>query len=199
MHAVMLPVVGVVMNQVTVPMLWLPIVVSAVIVMIASATIWMALRYENAQWKSIEGEDQLRDVVRKLNIPAPGQYLVPHGMGREGMAAAMKKMEEGPNGILLLTKPRKFSMTSQLVQVFIYYLVVSFFLAYVSSHALGAGSDYLRVFQIVGAAGFMAYGFALVPEAIWFGRTWKSVTMSLISALIYGCLTAGTFGWLWPR
>ncbi len=199
MHAVMLPVVGVVMNEVTVPMLWLPIVVSAVIVLIGSAIVWMALKYEAAQWKPIEGEDQLRDVVRKLNLPAPGQYLFPHGMGREGMAAAMKKMEEGPNGVLLLAKPRKFSMTSQLVQSFIYYLVVSFFLAYVASHALGTGADYLRVFQVVGAAGFMAYGFALVPEAIWFGRTWTSVCMSLISALIYGCLTAGTFGWLWPK
>jgi hypothetical protein len=199
MHGLTLSVVAVGMNAVTPPMLWLPIVLSAVIVMIASATIWMALKYENAQWKPIEGEDELRDVVRKLNLPAPGQYMFPHGMGREGMAAAMKKMEQGPNGILLLGRPRKFSMTPQLVQVFIYYLVVSFFLAYVASHALGAGADYLRVFQVVGTTGFMAYGFALVPEAIWFGRTWKSVCMSLISALIYGCLTAGTFGWLWPK
>lgn len=199
MHGLTLSVVAVGMNAVTPPMLWLPIVLSAVIVMIASATIWMALKYENAQWKPIEGEDQLRDVVRKLNLPAPGQYMFPHGMGREGMAAAMKKMEAGPNGILLLTRPRKFNMTPQLIQVFVYYLVVSFFVAYVASHALGVGADYLRVFQVVGTTGFMAYGFALVPEAIWFGRTWKSVCMSLFSALIYGGLTAGTFGWLWPR
>ncbi len=199
MHGLMLPVVAVGMNEVTVPMLWLPIVLSAVIVLIGSATVWMALKYENAQWKPIEGEDQLRDVVRKLNLPAPGQYIFPHGMGREGMAAAMKKMEQGPNGILLLTRPRTFSMTAQLVQSFIYYLVVSFFVAYVSSHALPAGVDYLKVFQIAGVTGFMAYGFALVPEAIWFGRTWKSVCLSIFSGLIYGCLTAGTFGWLWPK
>ncbi len=199
MHGLLLLVAQVGMPDVTVPMLWLPIVLSGVIVLIGSAAVWMLLKYEGAQWKPIEGEDQLRDAVRKLNLPAPGQYMFPHGMGREGMAAAMKKMEQGPNGILLLTKPRKFSMTSQLVQSLIYYLVVSSFVAYVASHALPAGVDYLRVFQVVGATGFMAYGFALVPEAIWFGRTWKSVTMSLISALIYGCLTAGTFGWLWPK
>lgn len=199
MHAVMLSAVEDSMSQVTVAMLWLPIVLSAVIVLIGSATVWMALKYENAQWQPIDGEDQLRETVRKLNLAAPGQYVFPHGLGREGMAAAMKKMEEGPNGVLLLTRPRKFSMTSQLVQSFIYYLVASFFVAYVASHALGAGSQYLRVFQVVGPTGFMAYGCALVPEAIWFGRTWKGVTMSLISALIYGCLTAGTFGWLWPK
>ncbi len=198
MHGLML-VAQVGMPEVTVPMLWLPIVLSGAIVLIGSATVWMLLRYEGAQWKSIEGEDQLRDVVRKLNLPAPGQYMFPHGMGREGMAAAMKKMEQGPNGILLLTKPRKFSMTSQLVQSFIYYVVVSFFVAYVTSHALAAGTPYLRVMQLAGTAGFMAYGLALVPEAIWFGRTWKSVCMSLISALLYGLLTGGTFGWLWPK
>jgi len=187
------------MHDVTMPMLWLPILLSAVVVMIGSTVIWMALKYENAEWKPIAGEDQLREAVRKLNLPAPGQYLFPHGMGREGMAAAMKKMEEGPNGVLLLTKPRKFSMGSNLFQVFVFYLVVGLFVAYVASHALSMGVGYLRVFQIAGTCAFMAYGFGLVPEAIWFGRTWKSVFKGLVSALILGCLTAGTFGWLWPR
>lgn len=86
-----------------------------------------------------------------------------------------------------------------LTQAFIYYVVVSVFVAYVASHALDTGADYLRVFQVAGASAFMAYGLALIQEAIWFGRTWKSTCKSLFSALIYGCLTAGTFGWLWPR
>jgi len=187
------------MHDVTLPMLWLPIVLSAVVVMIGSSVVWMALKYENAEWKPIPGEDELRDVVRKLNLKAPGQYIFPHMMGEGGAQAAMKKVEEGPNGVLLLRKPAKWSMAPMLVQAFIYYLVVSFFVAYVASHALASGTDYLRVFQIAGASGFMAYGLALVQEAIWFGRTWKSTLKGLFSALIYGCLTAGTFGWLWPR
>lgn len=199
MHGVLLPVVEVAMSAVTVPTLWLPIVLSAVIVMIGSSIVWMGLKYEGAQWKPIPGEDQLRDAIRKLNLAAPGQYVFPHGMGDAGMEGAKKKMEEGPNGVLLLTKPRKFGMGAQLVQSFIYYLVVSFFVAYVAAHALPAGADYLKVFQVAGTSGFMAYSLALVPEAIWFGRTWKSVCVSLLSGLIYGCLTAGTFGWLWPR
>lgn len=187
------------MHDVTLPMLWLPIILSAVIVMIGSSVVWMALKYENAEWKPIPGEDQLREAVRKLNLAVPGQYIFPHMMGEGGAQAAMKKMEEGPVGILLLKKPGKFSMGGALFKGFIYYLVVSFFVAYVASHALTSGADYLRVFQIAGASAFMAYGLALVPEAIWFGRTWKSTYKGLFSALIYGCLTAGTFGWLWPR
>ncbi len=187
------------MHDVTMPMLWLPILLSAVAVMIGSSVIWMALKYENAEWKVVPGEDQLIDAVRKLNLSAPGQYLFPHMMGEGGAQAATRKWEEGPVGVLLLRKPGKFSMGGTLFKSFIFYLVVSFFVAYVASHALSVGTEYLRVFQIAGACGFMAYGFALVPEAIWFGRTWKSVCKGLVSALILGCLTAGTFGWLWPR
>jgi hypothetical protein len=186
------------MPEVTVPMLWLPILLSAVAVMIGSSIIWMALKYENAEWKRIPGEDDLIEAVRKLNLPAPGQYLFPHMMGQSADLLA-KKMEEGPIGILLVRKPGKMNMGGMLLQSFIFYLVVSFFVAYVSSHALPHTADYLRVFQVAGVCGFMAYGFALVPEAIWFGRTWKSVLKGLVSALILGCLTAGTFGWLWPR
>ncbi len=186
------------MDDVTVMMLWVPIVLAAFVVMIGSTVVWMALKYENAEWKPIPGEDQLREAVRKLNLAMPGQYIFPHMMNQSPDLAA-KKMEEGPAGVLLLRKPGRFSMSSQLYKSFIYYLVVSFFVAYVTSHALPRGAEYLKVFQVAGASGFMAYGFALVPEAIWFGRTWKSVCKGLFSGLIYGCLTAGTFGWLWPR
>ncbi len=187
------------MHDVTLPMLWLPIVLSAVIVLIGSAIVWMALKYEPAEWKAIPNEDQLREAVRKLNLPEPGQYIFPHMASSADRAAVTKKISEGPNGVLLLTSRRTMGMGSQLTQSFIYYLVVSIFVAYVSSHALERGSDYLRVFQVAGAAGFMAYGLGVFPEAIWFGRTWKSAFKTALSALIYGCLTAGTFGWLWPR
>jgi len=186
-------------EAVILPTLWLPILLSAVIVMIGSTIVWMVLKYENAEWKTIPGEDQLREAVRKLNLPAPGQYLFPHMMGSADPATAMKKWEEGPNGVLLMMPAQKFSMGGRLTQAFIYYVAVSFFTGYVASHALGKGADYLRVFQVVGPTAFMAYGFGIFPEAIWFGRTWTSACKTAFSALIYGCLTAGTFGWLWPR
>ncbi|HVO33924.1 MAG TPA: hypothetical protein VMT21_00085 [Gemmatimonadales bacterium] len=186
-------------EAVAMPALWLPIVLSAVIVFVGSSIVWMVLKYENADWKPVPGEDQLREAVRKLNLAAPGQYVFPHMMGSSDPQAAMKKWEEGPNGLLLLIKPQKFSMGGRLTLAFIYYLVVSFFAAYVASHALARGTDYLRVFQIVGAASFMGYGLGVFTDAIWWGRTWSSAFKTALSALIYACLTAGTFGWLWPR
>ena len=186
-------------SAVTLPMLWLPIVLSAVRVMIGSTIIWMVLKYENADWKAVPNEDALLDALRKLNLPAPGQYVFPHMMGSADPQTAMKKAEEGPTGILLLRRPMKWSMTRPLTQAFIFYLVVSFFAAYIGSHALARGADYLRVFQIVGAASFMGYGLGVFIDAIWWGRTWGNACKTALSGLIYAGLTAGTFGWLWPR
>ena len=186
-------------EAVMMPALWLPIVLSAVVVFIGSSIVWMVLKYENADWKAIPGEDQFLEAVRKLNLPAPGQYVFPHMMGSADAQTAMKKAEQGPSGVLLLRKPMKWSMAPMLVKAFIFYLVVSFFTAYVASHARGRGADYLKVFQVAGTAAFMGYGLGVFVDAIWWGRTWTSAFKTAFSGLIYGCLTAGTFGWLWPR
>ena len=39
---------------------------------------------------------------------------------------------------------------------------------------------------------------AVVQDAIWFGRPWSSAWKVLGDALLYGLMTAGVFGWLWP-
>ena len=45
---------------------------------------------------------------------------------------------------------------------------------------------------------WLAYGAAYVSDAIWFGRTWKAIGKFQFDALLYGLVTAGIFGWLWP-
>jgi hypothetical protein len=71
--------------------------------------------------------------------------------------------------------------------------------AYVASSALPSGTPYSRVFQLVGASAFMAYAAAIWPTSIWYGRSWKTTFKSTIDGLVYALITAGTFGWLWPR
>ena len=34
--------------------------------------------------------------------------------------------------------------------------------------------------------------------AIWFGHTWSSTWKAVIDGLVFGLLTGGVFGWLWP-
>src|ERR1700704_1999577 len=62
-----------------------------------------------------------------------------------------------------------------------------------------AGTPYMRVFQIVGATAFIAYSLALCELSIWYRRSWGLTLKACFDGLIYGLLTAGTFGWLWPR
>ena len=44
------------------------------------------------------------------------------------------------------------------------------------------GTHYLAVFRFVGTVAFMAHGFAVIPEAIWFGRPWGVTIKFLFDA-----------------
>jgi hypothetical protein len=35
-------------------------------------------------------------------------------------------------------------------------------------------------------------------KSIWFGQPWSATVKDVLDGLIYGLLTAGVFGWLWP-
>jgi hypothetical protein len=35
--------------------------------------------------------------------------------------------------------------------------------------------------------------------SIWYKRAWGTSIRTTIDGLVYGLLTAGVFGWLWPR
>ena len=76
---------------------------------------------------------------------------------------------------------------------------LDFFAAYVAGRALQPGTDYLRVFQLIGATAFIGYSVALWQMSIWYSRAWSHTIKSTMDGLIYSLLTAGTFGWLWPR
>ncbi len=52
---------------------------------------------------------------------------------------------------------------------------------------------------MVGTASFMAYAFGLIPGSIWWGKPWSATIKEVFDGLVYGLLTAGVFGWLWPR
>jgi hypothetical protein len=90
-------------------------------------------------------------------------------------------------------------MGPMLLQWFVYTLVVSLFVGYVAAHAIPVGASYLDVFRIVGAVGFLAYAAGQVPAAIWMGKPWAVAGKEVFDGLLYGLVTAGAFGWLWPR
>ena len=45
----------------------------------------------------------------------------------------------------------------------------------------------------------MSYSLGPLVNVIWKGQPWSNVLKESFDGLIYALLTAGTFGWLWPR
>ena len=90
-------------------------------------------------------------------------------------------------------------MPKYLIQWFVYCLVVSFFVAYLTGHTVPSSTHYLAVFRVAGTAAFLAYGLGGLSSAIWKGQPQSMTIKEVIDGLIYGLLTAGTFGWLWPH
>jgi hypothetical protein len=180
--------------------LWLPIVLSAVLVFVLSSIIHMVLGYHRSDYTRLPNEDAVRAAIRSGN-PAPAQYIIPYCMNPKEMASPemKQKFAEGPIAVLNLKPAGPVSMGPSLVQWFIFALVVSVFVGYVACHALPQDAPYLQVFRIVGAVGFLAYGAGQLPAAIWMGKPWAVAIKEAFDGLLYGLVTAGTFGWLWPR
>jgi hypothetical protein len=180
--------------------LWLPIVLSAVLVFVVSAIIHMVLKYHNRDYTPLPNEDAVRVALRAGN-PAPRQYIIPYCADPKEMEspAMQQKFIEGPVAVLYLRRPGPPTMGPMLLQWFLFILMVSFFIAYLAAYTLAPGAPYLEVFRVVGAAGFLAYGAGPIPAAIWMGKPWAVAWKEVFDGLVYGLVTAGTFGWLWPR
>lgn len=180
--------------------LWLPILVSAVIVFLASSVIHMATPWHKADVGGVPDEDAALAAFRAMSLKA-GDYRAPYAGSMENMKSPefTKKMADGPIVFFTISPGGSVNMGASLTQWFFYSVVISLFAAYVTGRALGPGADYLRVFQITGCVTFMGYGLSLPQNSIWWKRGWGYTVRSMIDALLYGALTAGTFGWLWPR
>lgn len=177
--------------------LWAPILLSAVLVFLASSIIHMLLPYHRSDFKKVQAEDSLMESLRKLSVP-PGNYMMPHA----GTPGAMKdpayieKKKRGP--VAVLTVMKDASMGASLFQWFLYCIVVGVFAAYIAGRALGPGADYMAVFRFAGCTAFIGYGLALWQHSIWYKIAWSTTLKSNIDSLVYGLLTGGAFGWLWP-
>lgn len=176
--------------------LWLPILVSAVFVFIASNILWMALPWHRKDYKKLPDES---GVVKAVAGTASGQYIFPHVDWKYVNAEQKEAIMSGPGGLMIVRNPYRFSLGPSLALFFLYNLVISFFVGYLASHSLAAGAHYLAVFRIVGTAGILAYSFGQISDSIWYGKPWSITIKFMIDGVIYGLLMAGTFGWLWPK
>ena len=180
--------------------LWLPILLSAVIVFVVSSVIHMASPWHKSDYPKMPNEDQVMDALRPLAIP-PGDYFFPRPSSRGEMQspAFAEKMTKGPVVVMTVMPSGQMSMGRNLVLWFLYAVVMSLFAGYIAGRALPPATAYPHVFRFVGATAFIGYTAALWQMSIWYRRAWATTIKSTVDGLIYALLTAGTFGWLWPR
>lgn len=89
-------------------------------------------------------------------------------------------------------------MPSSLARWFVYSIVVALLAGYVAATTLGPGVPYLTVFRVTSTVAFVGYAAALWQGWIWYSRGLGYTIRSTIDGLVYGLLTGGAFGWLWP-
>ena len=183
--------------MVTVTSLWLPILLAAVLVFLASWLIHMLLPYHRTDVAKLPDEEPARDVLRPV---PPGDYVIPHAGSPSAMGSPewIEKATKGPVVYMTVLPSGPPTMTRSLGLWFVYCIVVGVFAAYVAGRALGPGATYLDVFRFAGTTAFAGYGLALLQGSIWWGRKWSTTFKSMVDALIYASLTAGTMGWRWP-
>lgn len=180
--------------------LWLPILLASVLVFLASWAIHMLPLWHKTDYPRFASEDRVLDALRPIGVP-PGEYMMPRPADLTEMRspAFQEKMKRGPAVLMTVFPPWTGSMGAQLGQWFVYTVVVSILVAYVAGIAFGPGTPYMQVFRIVSTTAFLAYAVALWQSSIWFRRPWSITLKNTLDGLIYGLLSAGVFGWLWPR
>jgi len=180
--------------------LWLPILVTAVLIFIASSLIHMVFKWHNRDYLKLGNEDEVRAVIR-AGSPAPGQYVIPHCMDMKDMAGeAMKqKFREGPIALLTVRANGMPNMGKSLGSWFVYCIAVAALAACLAIGAFPAGKEHANsAGHLVGMISFLTYFGGSVQLAIWMGKPWGAVAKDLLDSLIFGTISALVFMWLWP-
>jgi hypothetical protein len=179
--------------------LWLPIVLSAVFVFIASSLIHMCLPIHKSDCKKLPKEDGILDAIRAQNL-RPGDYMFPGAASMKDMYSPemIEKFNRGPVGILSVLPNGPFSMGISLVQWFLFSLLISIFVAYIASIGLARGAAAMDVFRLAGSAGILGYAATSIPNSIWKGLSWKITAKFIADGIVYGLATGAAFAWLWP-
>lgn len=180
--------------------LWLPILLSAVFIFIASSIIHMMMPWHKRDYVGVPDEPRARAAIGALNIP-PGDYLMPKpgDMKEMGSPEYQAKHREGPV-ILMTVMPNGMQpMGPIFVRWFIYLLVIAAATACIASRFLAPGDNSRSVFHYTAAMTFLAYGMALPQASIWFHKKWSTTLKGMFDAVIYGVVAGLTFMWLWPQ
>jgi hypothetical protein len=177
--------------------LWLPILVTTVVLFFTSFLAWVVLPHHKPDVRRWPSEDALLDFIRSSG-GQPGEYLFPL-IDEKDMKEdwAKKRYADGPWGMVNVWAQQP-NMGLNMVKTVLFFLVVSILVGYVGASALPAGASFGAVFQIVGTTAILAHCAGGVCREIWFTRPLRAKLMDFLDGLVFGVLTGLVFALLWP-
>ncbi len=147
----------------------------------------------------------LTDERPKALVEVAGRALIDHVLDRlaaAGVARAVVNLhhhseDAGPWGSIniLGCKP---NFGANLGLTFVFNLVVGVCVAYITSQSRAAGASCESVFWVAGPTAILAYCAGGIPGAFFMGKPTRFMFTDFIDGLVFGLITAATFGWLWP-
>lgn len=180
--------------------LWLPVLVSAVLVFVASSVIHMCLPIHKVDYRGVPNEPELLAALRKQGLE-PGGYVFPAAACMKDMNSPeiLEKYNQGPVGFLTVIPSGPPAMGKSLVQWFLFSILIGIFVAYVATlGGLARGAAFGPVFRLTGTVAILGYAATHLPDSIWKGSKWSSTWKFVGDGIVYGLLTGAAFGWLWP-
>ncbi len=171
--------------------LWLPILLSAVLVFVVSSLIHTVTPWHKSDYPKLPNEDKVMDLLRPLAIP-PGDYMMPRPSSTAEMRSPQfaEKFKRGP--VMMWTDGEA---------------------AHPMVSLRGRRRRLRRLHRGAGATsgrlpprhralrrrdGLCRLRSGLWQMSIWYRRAWLTTIKATVDGLIYALLTAGTFVWLWP-
>lgn len=177
--------------------LWLPIVLSSIVLFILSAMAWMVMPHHRSDFRQLENENEFMQQLRSSGVPA-GRYMFPNGNSAEARKDPefQQRMKDGPMGTLTLFDG--MNMGKNMLWTYVFFLVSSMLLAYLGWLALSGRTDltFMFVFRVLSTAGVLTYSCASIPNSIWFKH---AIWTNLLDGIVFGLATGLIFASLWPR
>ena len=184
---------------VTLMQLWMPLLLGAFLAWIASALIHVVAKYHNSDYQALSNEEEVMTAVRN-GSPKLGIQTMPYCVEMSDMnkPEVQEKFNKGPVALLTVFPNGLPNMGKLMPQQIAFFLIGCILIAYLATQVLTAGAGNMAVFRFVSTAGFLTFGWAIIPMSIWYGHPWSVTAKYLLDALIYGGVVAGSFAWLWP-
>lgn len=180
--------------------LWLPILLSAVFVFIASAIAWMAIpQWHQPDVKVLPDEKAFVDDLKKHAL-APGRYMWPNcGSTEEWKSDEFKaRIQSGPWGTIVIPRAAPVFPRNLLV-TFALFLGVSTIVGFLASRAFDGSEAYFEIFTFCGLASALTYCSMGLPNAVFMMDPLRGMLTCFVDGVVFALLTAGTFAGLWPE